>query len=97
MDDDEQAQAYSDADFTESHQRFVALFVQRFPGWQSKAFRAIDLGCGPADVTVRFARPTRRLGSTVSMPRPPCSCSAVFAVHDAGLNDARAARTAPPP
>jgi ubiquinone/menaquinone biosynthesis C-methylase UbiE len=56
MDDGEQAQAYSDADFTESHQGFVDTFVDRFPAWTSKAFRAIDLGCGPADVTVRFAR-----------------------------------------
>jgi trans-aconitate methyltransferase len=55
MDDAQQAQAYSEADFTESHQRFVDEFVARFPHWQSKPFRAIDLGCGPADVTVRFA------------------------------------------
>ena len=56
MDDMEQAQAYSDADFTESHQRFVDEFVARFPAWQNRPFRAIDLGCGPADVTVRFAQ-----------------------------------------
>ena len=56
MDDTEQAQAYSEADFTESHQRFVDEFVARFPAWQTRAFRAIDLGCGPADVTVRFAQ-----------------------------------------
>ena len=37
MDDVEQAQAYSDADFTESHQRFVDEFVARFPAWQSQA------------------------------------------------------------
>jgi SAM-dependent methyltransferase len=55
MDDADQARAYSEADFSESHQRFVDLFVKRFPAWRQAAFRVVDLGCGPADVTVRFA------------------------------------------
>lgn len=56
MDDPNQARAYSEADFSESHQAFVELFRQRFPRLAAESFRAIDLGCGPADVTVRFAR-----------------------------------------
>lgn len=55
MDDDEQARAYSEADFSVPHQMFVDEFVERFPHLQPRSFRAIDLGCGPADVTCRFA------------------------------------------
>lgn len=53
MDDDAQARAYSEASFAEPHERFVDLFVERF-GFPSG--RALDLGCGPADVTARLAR-----------------------------------------
>ena len=97
MDDMEQAQAYSDADFTESHQRFVDEFVARFPGWQHRPFRAIDLGCGPADVTVRFAQahPQARVDGVDA-------AEAMLAfgrrrLHDAGLDERVRARTASPP
>jgi SAM-dependent methyltransferase len=56
MDDPLQARAYSDADFSEPHQAFVDGFVARFPGLEEHAIRVVDLGCGPGDVTVRFAR-----------------------------------------
>jgi SAM-dependent methyltransferase len=54
MDDDEQAEAYHRADFSEPHDHFVSLFRDRFePGsWQGPV---LDLGCGTADVTLRFA------------------------------------------
>jgi trans-aconitate methyltransferase len=55
MDDDAQARAYAEADFEEPHSRFVALFQQQFPG-EDIAGYVLDLGCGPADITVRFAR-----------------------------------------
>jgi len=53
MDDDAQALAYSEADFSEPHDRFVAGFTSRFG--QLTGGMVLDLGCGPADVTVRFA------------------------------------------
>lgn len=53
MDALEQTRAYSEADFAEAHDAFVAYFRQRF-GTGLKG-RVLDLGCGPADVTVRFA------------------------------------------
>jgi SAM-dependent methyltransferase len=56
MDDPEQARAYSEADFSEPHGAFVDEFWRRFPDLTTAAFDAVDLGCGPADVTVRFAR-----------------------------------------
>ncbi|BCB25194.1 SAM-dependent methyltransferase [Sulfurimicrobium lacus] len=54
MNEPEQARAYAEADFSAPHDAFVAHFRQRFPGFAGGA--AIDLGCGPADVTMRFAR-----------------------------------------
>lgn len=49
-----QAQAYAEADFSAPHDAFVAHFAQCFPDF--KTGRVIDLGCGAADVTLRFAR-----------------------------------------
>ncbi|HCA26776.1 MAG TPA: SAM-dependent methyltransferase [Betaproteobacteria bacterium] len=54
MDDAAQARAYAGADFCEAHQAFVGYFQARFPHFA--AGRVIDLGCGPADVALRFAR-----------------------------------------
>lgn len=55
MDSEEQALAYAQADFAEPHERFVTLFREAFPGLDM-ARQVLDLGCGPADVTVRFAK-----------------------------------------
>lgn len=55
MDDAAQAQAYARADFREPHARFVRLLRARLPNLP-KAGAALDLGCGPADVTLRVAR-----------------------------------------
>jgi ubiquinone/menaquinone biosynthesis C-methylase UbiE len=55
MDEEEQARAYSQADFSEPHEHFVALFRDAFPGLEPTG-TVLDLGCGPADVAIRFAR-----------------------------------------
>jgi SAM-dependent methyltransferase len=55
MDDPEQARAYAEADFSEPHNLFVELFREAFPG-EELAGTALDLGCGPADATIRLAR-----------------------------------------
>jgi ubiquinone/menaquinone biosynthesis C-methylase UbiE len=71
MDDPEQARAYSQADFSGPHGAFVDEFWRRFPEFTKRAFDAIDLGCGPADVTVRFAQAhtgARVLGIDASTP-----------------------------
>ncbi len=54
MDEPEQALAYAGADFSEPHDAFVARFRRCFPEFAQGA--VLDLGCGPADVTIRFAR-----------------------------------------
>ena len=59
MDTVEQARAYAAADFSEAHQSYVTLFDRTFPERPARA-AALDLGCGPADVTRRFARANPR-------------------------------------
>jgi SAM-dependent methyltransferase len=55
MSDKVQAEAYAYADFEEPHSRIIELFKAEFPhaGIDSPI---LDLGCGPGDVTFRFAR-----------------------------------------
>jgi len=55
MNDLGQAQAYAQANFAEPHNAYPQLFLAEFPSPPVKAV-AVDLGCGPADVTIRFAR-----------------------------------------
>jgi ubiquinone/menaquinone biosynthesis C-methylase UbiE len=54
MNEEEQARAYACADFEEPHSRFIQLFIEEFPG--PFAGCALDLGCGPGDITLRFAK-----------------------------------------
>ena len=54
MDDAEQVRAYANADFSEPHQAFVERFARCFPLHSPR--RVLDLGCGAADITIRFAR-----------------------------------------
>jgi SAM-dependent methyltransferase len=53
MTDDDQARAYAAADFAEPHEAAITRFLEQFP--EFRAGRVLDLACGPADVTVRFA------------------------------------------
>lgn len=54
MNEAAQARAYAGADFSEPHQAFVERFREHFPGHRPR--RVLDLGCGAADITIRFAR-----------------------------------------
>ncbi|ADC70636.1 Methyltransferase type 12 [Thioalkalivibrio sp. K90mix] len=49
----EQARAYADADFAAPHEGFVDAFAEAFPGPVTGP--VLDLGCGPGDVSLRFA------------------------------------------
>ncbi len=48
------ARAYAGAGLADADRQFMALFVQRFPGFEGGL--VLDLGCGPGDITIRFAR-----------------------------------------
>ena len=56
MDDEEQAKAYAFADFSTPHNLFIEIFREKFsdihPGFNDVV---LDLGCGPCDITRRFA------------------------------------------
>jgi ubiquinone/menaquinone biosynthesis C-methylase UbiE len=51
---EDQAYAYSWANFTELHPVMVARFCQCYPDFRRG--RMLDLGCGTADMTMRFAQ-----------------------------------------
>jgi SAM-dependent methyltransferase len=54
MSDAGQAQAYAAADFESAHRIYPRLFAKKFRRHLKQAL-ALDLGCGPCDVTIRFA------------------------------------------
>ncbi|MFN2348773.1 MAG: trans-aconitate 2-methyltransferase [Thioalkalivibrio sp.] len=53
--DPEQARAYAEADFEAPHSRFMELLREAFPGLAVNG-AVLDLGCGPGDIAMRFAR-----------------------------------------
>ena len=56
MDEEEQVKAYAFANFSEPHDLFVKAFQEKFPDINSSFNEVVlDLGCGPCDVTRRFA------------------------------------------
>jgi SAM-dependent methyltransferase len=85
MVDDDQAVAYSEADFAESHQAAVTRFGEAFPDFSRG--RILDLACGPADITVRFARayPDARLVGLEGSP--PMLALGRQRVSEAGLDE----------
>jgi SAM-dependent methyltransferase len=85
MDDLEQARAYAGADFSEPHQAFVERFAQCFPRHRPR--RVLDLGCGAADVTIRFARAHPGCDLTGVDGAPAMLALAQEAVTRAGLAD----------
>jgi cyclopropane fatty-acyl-phospholipid synthase-like methyltransferase len=54
MEDEEQCLAYAQADFEEENQGFVDRFREYCP--DLTAGHVLDLGCGPADIPIRFVR-----------------------------------------
>lgn len=54
MDEPSQAQAYADEDFAEARDLFLDLFLRVHPHPLDGC--ALDLGCGPADIPIAFAK-----------------------------------------
>ena len=55
MNDAAQALAYAQADFDDPHKLFIQMFKEAFPGIEVSG-HILDLGCGPADISIRFAQ-----------------------------------------
>jgi len=84
MDDPEQALIYARADFEQENQGFVDRFREYFPDFSEG--HVFDLGCGPGDIPIRFARvfpSCRIIGVDASAPMLRL---AEDAVQQAGLS-----------
>lgn len=55
MEDPAQVKAYAEADFEIPHQQFIDR-LQAFINQPDFAGSALDLGCGPGDISIRFAK-----------------------------------------
>ena len=55
MNDEAQALAYAQADFDEPHDMFIQVFKDTVPKTEVSNY-ILDLGCGPADISIRFAQ-----------------------------------------
>jgi ubiquinone/menaquinone biosynthesis C-methylase UbiE len=55
MEDPEQVKAYAEADFSVPHQQFIDR-LRDFINDPNFNGRALDLGCGPCDISMRFAK-----------------------------------------
>lgn len=53
MDEPGQARAYAEADFDQPNALFVDMFTRCFPDFDCGCM--LDVGCGPADIPIRFA------------------------------------------
>ena len=86
MDIEAEAEAYARADFSEVNQAFADRLVELVGGLERAA--AIDLGAGPADITIRVskARPAWRIKAVDAAPA--MLALARKAVDNAGLSGA---------
>lgn len=55
MEGEKQGLVYAQADFSRPNRFFLSLFAEKFPQFSGKG-EILDLGCGPADILIRFAR-----------------------------------------
>jgi 2-polyprenyl-3-methyl-5-hydroxy-6-metoxy-1,4-benzoquinol methylase len=85
MDDPDQALVYARADFEQENQGFVDRFREYFPEFTEG--HILDLGCGPGDIPVRFARALPSCRITGVDASEPMIGLAVEAVKRAGLAD----------
>ena len=85
MDDPEQALIYARADFEQENQGFVDRFREYFPDFSEG--HVVDLGCGPGDIPIRFARVFPSCRITGVDASAPMVRLAEDAVQQAGLSD----------
>ncbi len=84
MDDPEQALIYARADFEQENQGFVDRFREYFPDFSEG--HVFDLGCGPGDIPIRFARAFPSCRITGVDASAPMLRLAEDAVQQAGLS-----------
>jgi len=92
MTGEDQALAYAKADFAQVNQGFVDRFRACFPKAVGGAM--VDLGCGPGDIPVRFAKALPGLTITAVDGSEPMIALAKQAAKQAGVEDRVHARCA---
>ena len=85
MEDPAQVQAYAAADFSQENQGFVDRFREYFPEFTEG--HVLDLGCGPGDIPIRFARAVPGCRITAVDASAPMGRLAEETVRQAGLSD----------
>jgi len=85
MDNPEQVAVYAKADFQEENQGFVNRFIEYYPDFTEG--HVLDLGCGPADIPIRFVKALPKCRVTAVDASPPMIRLAGAAVDAAGLAD----------
>ena len=85
MSDPEQALVYAQADFEKENQGFVDRFRENYPNFSEG--HVLDLGCGPGDIPVRFARAFPACRITGVDASEPMIALAGVAAKQAGLGD----------
>lgn len=85
MEDEAQVLAYAKADFEEENQGFVERFQDYFPDFSEG--HVFDLGCGPGDIPLRFARLFPKCRVTGIDASRPMIRLAEEAIAAAGLSD----------
>jgi ubiquinone/menaquinone biosynthesis C-methylase UbiE len=85
MTGEDQALAYAKADFAQVNQGFVDRFRASFPKAVGGAM--VDLGCGPGDIPVRFARTLPGFTITAVDGSEPMIALAKQAAKHAGVED----------
>ena len=85
MEDPAQVRAYAAADFSQENQGFVDRFREYFPDFSEG--HVLDLGCGPGDIPIRFARALPACRITGVDASEPMIGLAGVAVKQAGLAD----------
>ncbi len=70
MNEEAQILAYAQADFDEPHDMFIQVFIDTFPEYKVSG-HILDMGCGPADISIRFAQayPDCRIDGLDGAPR----------------------------
>jgi 2-polyprenyl-3-methyl-5-hydroxy-6-metoxy-1,4-benzoquinol methylase len=86
MADEAQADAYAAADLSELQQAMVSYFQSRC-GTLAEGGRLLDLGCGAADMTIRFARAHESITALGVDGSAPLLRHAQAAVRENGLAD----------
>lgn len=82
MDDEAQAIAYAQADFSASNQMFVERLLEDY---SATLKNVLDIGCGPGDIPVRLARAKPSIEITAVDASEPMVRLARRAVRKAGL------------